>query len=330
LEKHGSPYRNFLKIPRLSLGNLQTPIEPCDRLSKEIPGAPHIYIKRDDSSGYLVGGNKIRKLEYVMADVLRKKATTVMTVGSVQSNHARITAMVAKRMGLKCVLVLNGEFPDQPKGNLFLTSLLGIEIIKVESREDRLSKMNQIARELEAGGESVYKIPLGASDEIGSYGLTAAFKEVADHEKKTGMSFDAIFIGSSSGGTQAGLEVGKRLFNKDTLRIIGISPDDPAASIKERIIAAAGPMLSRLGLDNSIRPDQLCVDDRYVGGGYGFFSPESEEATALFLRAEGILLDPVYTSKTAAALLDYCRKGEFQPKNHVLFWHTGGLIALFK
>ncbi len=323
------PLKKYKNIPRLSLGNFLTPVERCDRIRKELPGSPQIYIKRDDSTGFLIGGNKIRKLEYVMADVIKKKATTILTIGSVQSNHARVTAMVARRLGLKCILILSGDLPDQPKGNLFLTNLLGVKVVRVGSRDERSAKMEEIALGLEADGETVYQIPLGASDEIGSFGMTAAFEELLTQEIRLGLAFDVIVIGSSSGGTQAGLEVGKKLFKRDRLRIAGISPDDPAASIKGRIIGAANPMLNRLGLADSLTPDQLWVDDGHIGNGYGVASPEAEAAASLFARSEGIFLDPVYTSKTAAALLDFCRKGLFSPRDNVLFWHTGGLIALF-
>jgi D-cysteine desulfhydrase family pyridoxal phosphate-dependent enzyme len=329
LKTDQAPLKKYKSIPRLSLANFMTPVERCDQIQKEFPGSPQIYIKRDDSTGFLIGGNKIRKLEYVMADVAKEKAATLLTIGSVQSNHARVTAMVARRLGLKCILILSGDIPDQPKGNLFLTNLLGVEIVAVGRRDERPAKMEEIARDLKARGEIVYQIPLGASDEIGSFGMTAAFEELLTQEARLDLEFDVIIIGSSSGGTQAGLEVGKRLFKRDRLRIAGISPDDSSASIKERVIAAANPMLSRLGLADSLTPDQLWVDDSHIGQGYGMTSPEAEAASSLFAQSEGIFLDPVYTSKTAAALLDFCRKGMFSRRDNVLFWHTGGLIALF-
>ena len=164
-----------------------TPIERCDRLQAALPGAPRLFIKRDDFTSYLVGGNKIRKLEYTMADVLEKRATAVVTIGSVRSNHARITAMVARRLGLRCVLVLNGGSEDSPAGNHLIMKLLGVEIVPVETRDDRLPVMAETAARLRREGERVYTIPLGASDEIGSFGLTAAFEEMREYEKEAGM-----------------------------------------------------------------------------------------------------------------------------------------------
>jgi 1-aminocyclopropane-1-carboxylate deaminase/D-cysteine desulfhydrase-like pyridoxal-dependent ACC family enzyme len=277
----------------------------------------------------MFGGNKIRKLQYVMADVQRKRATTVVTIGGIQSNHARITAMAARRLGLKVVLVLNGKIPKNPSSNFYINKLLGADIYAVKTRKDRESRMNEVAEELERKGERVYKIPLGCSDEIGSCGLVGAMEEVYKQQKQMGLAFDSILIASSSGGTQAGLEVGKRLFDMEKLRIMGISSDEPAEKIKRSIIDIVQSMFFNMELDNQIDDSDLYVDENYIGEGYGIPTDKSEEASRLFSQAEGILLDPIYTGKVGAALIDYCRNGVFKPDNHVLFWHTGGLMALF-
>lgn len=322
-----SSLREFRSVPRLNRITFFTPIERCDRLREQIPGCPHIYIKRDDHTDYLVGGNKLRKLEFTMADALAKRASTVLTMGSVHSNHARITAMVSKRLGLNCVLVLNGD--GGKKGNLHISKLLGAEIHLVESRSQRVARMNDLARELEKRGERVYIAPLGCSDEIGSFGLVAAMEEVRAQMEELGVRFDVIILASSSGGTQAGLEVGKRLFGLEGLQIIGISPDDSADSIKDCISRIMPPMLDRLGMGGKVDKGELQVDDGYVGAGYGEATEASREAAGLLCRTEGVLLDPFYTSKSAAALIDYCRKQRFRSDSHILFWHTGGLVNLF-
>jgi D-cysteine desulfhydrase family pyridoxal phosphate-dependent enzyme len=320
----------FSRIRRLRLANLQTPIERIDRLRRLIPGAPHLYIKRDDLTGYLAGGNKLRKLEYTMADALAKGATTVITTGSVTSNLARTTALVARRLGLKCVLVLNGGNPRKARANARVAELLGVEVHAVATRADRDRTMNEISATLSKRGERVYKIPLGASNEIGSFGMVAAMEEFGIQQLQPGEQFDAIVFATSSGGTQAGLEAGKRLFGYHSLRILGISADDPAESIKQSIRSALNPMLSSLGLTSWTHDeqDELSVDDRFVGAGYGVASPESDEASRLFADSEGILLDPVYTSKAAAGLIAYCRERRFRETDRVLFWHTGGLMTL--
>jgi len=319
----------FINLKRLRLANLNTPIEPADRLRALIPGAPHLYIKRDDLTGYFGGGNKLRKLEYVMADAISHGATTVITTGSITSNLARTTAAVSKRLGLKCVLVLNGGDPRSARANSRVAELLDVKVYAVNSREERDEKMNEVAATLEQEGERVYKIPLGASNDVGSFGMVAAMEEITVQQLELAEQFDAIVLATSSGGTQAGLVVAKRLFGYDDLRIVGISADDPAYEIRDAALKAIVPMLKNLGLPSSLSGDELFVDDSFAGPGYGRQTKESTEAMKLFAEAEGVLLDPVYTSKGAAGLIDYCRRGIFKPTDRVLFWHTGGVMTLF-
>ena len=320
---------NFINLKRLRLTNLSTPIERADRLRSLIPGAPEIFIKRDDLTGYFGGGNKLRKLEYVMADALANGATTVITNGSITSNLARTAALVSKRFGLGCVLVLNGGDPKSARANARLAELLNVKVHSVNSRQERDEKMNEVAEALELDGERVYRIPLGASNDIGSFGMVAAMEELSVQQLELGQQFDAIVLATSSGGTQAGLEVAKRLFGYESLKILGVSADDPAASIQDAAIRAINPMLKKLNLPDDVEGNELAVDDEFVGAGYGINTKESTEAMGLFAEAEGILLDPVYTSKGAAGLIAYCRRGVFKKTDRVLFWHTGGLMTLF-
>jgi 1-aminocyclopropane-1-carboxylate deaminase/D-cysteine desulfhydrase-like pyridoxal-dependent ACC family enzyme len=265
-----------------------------------------------------------------MAEALRRQASAIVTVGSIHSNHARITTMVARRLGLQCALILNGDANQEAKGNFYLSKLLGANLYFVDSREDRVPKMEAIAEDLKRRGETVYKVPLGCSDSIGSLGLVAAMEEVVLQMQELGVHFDAIVLASSSGGTQAGLEAGKKLFGLDGLEIIGISPDDSADSIRRTVSRLATEMIRNLGMDSGVTEEEVQVYDQYVGPGYGMATEESQEATRLFSLAEGLLLDPFYTSKAAAALLDFCRQQRFSPESHVLFWHTGGLVNLFQ
>ena len=237
----------FANIPRFRLVNLNTPIEPLNRLRRTIPGAPQLWIKRDDLTGYLGGGNKLRKLEYVMADALSQGATTIVTTGSITSNLARSTALIAKRLGLKCELILSGGNPESARANWRVAEMLGVKIHSVAASHERSARMKEVARALEERGERVYQIPLGASDEVGSFGMVAAFEELGIQQLELGEQFDAIVFATSSGGTQAGLEVGKRLFNYRNLRLLGVSADDPAGLIRENVLKAVGPMLSMLG-----------------------------------------------------------------------------------
>lgn len=318
----------FANIPRFRLVNLNTPIEPLKRLRRAIPGAPQLWIKRDDLTGYLGGGNKLRKLEYVMADALARGATTIVTTGSITSNLARNTALIAKRLGLNCELILSGGNPESARANWRVAEMLSVKIHSVAASNERSARMKEVARELEERGERVYQIPLGASDEVGSFGMVAAFEELGIQQLELGKQFDAIVFATSSGGTQAGLEVGKRLFNYPDLRLLGVSADDPAALIKENVLKAVGPMLSMLGKSDVPSEDELFVDDNFIGEGYAISTEESRAAAQLFAETEGILLDPVYVSKAAAGLLAYCHEGRFKPTDKVLFWHTGGVLTL--
>ena len=324
----------FTHVPRYRLLNLHTPVERLDRLRQAIPGALQLWIKRDDLTGYLGGGNKLRKLEYVIAHALARGATTIVTTGSITSNLVRVTALVAKRLGLNCEVILSGGDPQAARANWRVTELLGVKVHRVAASNQRAARMKEVAQELEERGERVYQIPLGASNEIGSFGMVAAFEELGLQQLELGKEFDAIVFATSSGGTQAGLEVGKRVFNYPNLRLLGVSADDPADTIKQNVLQAVGPMLARLGgSDVPGRSDvpaagELFVDDAFIGEGYAMPTKESREAFSLFAETEGILLDPVYSSKAAAGLLAYCRKGRFQPTDRVLFWHTGGTLTL--
>ena len=317
---------NLEKIGRLFLSNLDTPIEKCSRISALFPGGPEIYIKRDDFIGSLVWGNKLRKLEYSLADALSKGADTIITCGGVQSNHSRITAQLCKRLGLDCILVQNGEAQEVPSGNHKINRLLNIPIHYVSSGEERNAKMLEVQDELISMGANPYIIPLGASNSIGCLGFVNAVGELKKHQEKLGIEFDVIIHSTSSGGTQAGLEIGKRLFGLNKLTIIGISSDTSVDEIQNSILKCTGPALKKLGADFSITADELNIDTSYIGSGYGQASTESDEAEKLFIQHEGIFLDTTYTAKAAAGLIDYIRTGKLVRGQKVLFWHTGGIL----
>ncbi len=326
-ERHSKALELFTSIPRYRLLNLNTPIERLDRLRQALPGAPQLWIKRDDLTGYLGGGNKLRKLEYVMAHALSLGATTIVTTGSITSNLARTTALIARRLGLKCEFILSGGDARSARANWRVAELLGVKIHSVAQSNERASRMKEVARMLEERGERVYQVPLGASNEIGSFGMVAAFEELGIQQLELVEQFDAIVFATSSGGTQAGLEVGKRLFNYRHLQLLGVSADDPAETIRENALLAVRPMLSRLEITDVA--NDLMVDDNFIGEGYAVPTVASREAEQLFADSEGILLDPVYTAKAAAGLLAYCREGRFKQTDRVLFWHTGGVLTLF-
>jgi D-cysteine desulfhydrase family pyridoxal phosphate-dependent enzyme len=305
------PWASF---PRLDAGFFPTPIDEMARLSGAL-GGPRLFIKHDDYTGPGFGGNKVRKLEYVLGAAKAEGADVVLTIGGIGSNHCRVTAALAAHAGIECHLVLNGDASTAP-ANLFLDELYGATIHHVSSRQERAPTMKRIANELRAAGRKPYEIALGASTPLGAIGYIRAAAEIV----ATGMRFEAIFHSTSSGGTQAGLVVGL-----DT-RVIGISADDPADELATRVREIAQGAAALIG--KKIDP-RIEVDDRFIGSGYGMATQESSEAIELFARHEGIVLDPVYTSKAAAGMITRIRAGEFTAQNSLLFVHTGGQLALF-
>jgi 1-aminocyclopropane-1-carboxylate deaminase/D-cysteine desulfhydrase-like pyridoxal-dependent ACC family enzyme len=320
--------RRFYEIPRISLAPLDTPIEPLKRLSTLLSHSPELYIKRDDFIGPLVWGNKLRKLEYSLAKAIALGADTIITCGAVQSNHARTTAMVVRRLGLKCILVLNGEEPEVPVRNYRISKMMGVEIRLVGSRTDREPGMQKAASEVLAAGGVPFIIPLGASDANGTPGFVHAMFELRGQQESLGLRFNHIVVSTSSGGTQGGMEAGKRIAGMHDIRITGISADDSSADIGRKVLDAANPVLAFTGLA-PLSTDDIEIDDRFTGDGYGIPTAESERAAGLFLSHEGILLDPTYTGKAAAGLINLIEENRFGKNDKVLFWHTGGLVNLF-
>lgn len=310
-------------IPRINIANLPTPVEVLPRLSAALNG-PVISIKRDDLTGGLgFSGNKTRKLEFVLAEAQGNGAKTLISVGSIQSNHCRQTAALAARFGLDCILVLSGENPSQWDGNLLLDSLFGAEVVWTE-RENREERLKQVFADAWDKGRRPFLIPLGASTAVGTMGYTYAMKEFMEQSQPT----DTIMVASSSGGTQAGLVLGARLFGFSG-RILGISIDHPAAELQEKVAGLASEASERLGERIEFTPSEILVNDEFLGGGYGVMSGLEENAIRLFARTEGILLDPVYTGRAAGGMIELIKRREFVSGQTVLFWHTGGTPAIF-
>lgn len=316
---------NLDSFPRLALGHFPTPVEEMSRLREALgPNAPRLLIKHDDYSGPGFGGNKVRKLEYGLAKALAEGADSVITTGGVRSNHCRVTAALAARVGLKCHLVLNGQAAGVP-ASFFLDELYGARIHRVSSRTDRDPEVQRVAGELRSAGRVPFVIPLGASDPLGSLGYVRAAIEVARQcEAPT-----AIYVSSSSGGTQAGLEAGLQLFGLERTRLIGVSPDVSSAEGCRGVAEIVSGIEAMLEVAPGSLGRELTMDDRFVGPGYGIPTEQSDEATRLLARTEGVVLDPVYTGKAMAAMLHDIREGRFKKDETVLFWHTGGQLALF-
>jgi D-cysteine desulfhydrase family pyridoxal phosphate-dependent enzyme len=313
-------------IPRLHFAHLPTPIDPMLRLT-EFMGGPRLLVKRDDETGLATGGNKTRKLEFLVAEAQEQKARTLITAGAVQSNHCRQTAAAAAKFGLGCILVLAGEKPGQVSANLLLDQLLNAEIVWAGPREQRDRVLAETYQHALAEGKAPYLVPYGGSSPTGALGYVFAVEELIQQAQNTRVP-DWIVFASSSGGTQAGLVLGSRVFGFNG-KLMGISIDEPQQPLQERVAALATEASEKLGPRILFQPGDVLVNAEYCRAGYGVLTGAEREALSLFARFEGLLLDPVYTGRAAAGLIDLIRKGFFKKEETVLFWHTGGQPALF-
>jgi D-cysteine desulfhydrase family pyridoxal phosphate-dependent enzyme len=312
-------------LPRVRLAHLPTPLEELPRLSRAL-GGPRLWVKRDDQTGLATGGNKTRKLEFSVGEALRRGADTLVTLGAVQSNHARQTAAAAARCGLSCVLVLRGHPPAEATGNLLLDHLLGASVVFSGDR-DREDVAAEAVEGLRAAGKRPFLIPVGASDEYGAPGFVAAMEELASQLAGRSLQVDHVVVASSSFGTQAGMCAGARLLGLP-FRISGIAIDARAPEVRAGVADLASRTLRRMGRSEAVAVDEVVAHDAYLGGGYAVLGDPEREAILLAARTEGLLLDPVYTGRAMAGLVDLVRQGAFGPGETVLFWHTGGAVAL--
>ncbi len=317
------PLQRFREIPRLDLGHFPTPVQELQRLRAHLGCETRIFIKRDDWSGPGFGGNKVRKLEYYFAKALQQGYDSVITCGGEKSNHCRVTAALAARLGLECHLVLNpAAVKHGMPASLWLDELYGAVIHPVEGREARNARMVSLGEELRAQERRPLEIPLGASTPLGALGFIRAIEELEIRPH-------AIVHSTSSGGTQAGLVAGLRLLCVEGVEVLGISADDPAAEIQETVQSIVAGIELMLDAPPCSLQGKVVVDDRFTGAGYGVPSEEGSEALRLLARTEGIVLDPVYSAKAFAGLLAHVRDGQIKGAREVLFWHTGGQMALF-
>jgi D-cysteine desulfhydrase family pyridoxal phosphate-dependent enzyme len=318
--------------PRLRLGTFPTPLQEAYRLREALGGAgrcPRILIKRDDLTGLAFGGNKVRKLEFLVADAQENGATALVTAGAVQSNHARLTAAAACVAGLKAVLVLDTKVDQPPvQGNLLLDCLLGAETRFVPDGTDMNAAMATVAEELSAAGERPYVIPVGGSNAIGALGYVAANLELMSQCLELGVAPSRLYFANGSRGTQAGLVLGAKLFNAP-YRVQGIAVSGGEPEKIHRAVRIANKAAELLGVEVRVRPEDLCNDNSYIGEGYGVLTDGCVEAIALLAETEAIFLDPVYSGKAMAGLIGHIRCGEIRPDESAVFLHTGGTPALF-
>lgn len=312
-----------MPVPRLNFAHLPTPIEELPNLTKVL-GGPRLLVKRDDQTGLAFGGNKTRKLEFLIAEAREQGADLLISGGAMQSNHCRQTAAVAARYGFDCTLVLTGEKPKQPSANFLLDQLFGAEIVTVEDRAFRDQTLQETFDKAVAAGKKPYLVPYGGSSPTGAMGYTFAMQEFM----RQGVHADWIVFGTSSGGTHAGLVLGQRVFGFKG-KILGISIDEPEEELKSHVSELASQASEKLGERINFTRNDVLATEEYCQAGYGVFGEGEREAIHLFASNEGLLLDPVYTGRAAAGMIDLIRRGFFKKDETVLFWHTGGQPALF-
>ena len=312
-----------MNISRLHFAHLPTPVEALSRLS-EILGGPHLLIKRDDQTGLAFGGNKTRKLEFLVAEARDQGAQTLISGGALQSNHCRQTAAVAARFGFKCILVLTGEKPQQPSANLLLDELFGAQIVYVAERKDRDRILQETFDRAAKEGLKPYLVPYGGSNATGALGYAFAMKELMEQNCRA----DWIVFATSSGGTHAGLLLGQRVFGYKG-KVLGISVDESEQWLKDQVSELASLTSEKLEKRIGFTSDEVLANANYCSAGYGVLTHLEREAITLFAKQEGVLLDPVYTGRAAAGMIDLIRKGFFKRDETLLFLHTGGQTALF-
>ncbi len=323
---------NLVKFPRRRYTEGQTPIEKLTRLSAEL-GGPTIYVKRDDLLGLMGGGNKTRKLEFLVADALSQGADTLITCGAVQSNHCRLTLAAAVKEGMKCRLVLEerveGSYNPEASGNNFLFRLLGVEKIKVvPGGSNMMKEMQDVADGVAAEERKAYIIPGGGSTPIGATGYVACAEEILAQAFEKGLNIDHIVCASGSAGTHAGLVAGF-YGNNSNIPVIGVNVSRTKNEQEELVYDLVKSTAAHVVIKSSIPREAVVCFDEYVGPGYSLPTPEMVEAVRMLAMTEGILLDPVYTGKAMSGLIDLIRKGYFSKDENVLFVHTGGSPAIY-
>jgi D-cysteine desulfhydrase family pyridoxal phosphate-dependent enzyme len=318
-----------INVPRVQVTFLPTPLVELKRLADVLDG-PRIFVKRDDLTGLALGGNKTRKLEFLLGEALSQGCDVVITGGAMQSNHCRQTAAAAAAVGLECHLALGGEPTASPDGNLLLDYLFGA-ILHWCGEQGKGERIPEIAEKLRSEGRKPYLIPYGGSNATGAIGFVAAVSELKEQLLAQNNKVDYVIIPSSSGGTHAGIVVGADMYDL-TVKVIGIGidrgePGEP--SYESELATLANKVAEKLGRPPDYAASKFQMRYGYFGAGYGVIGDLEREAIRLVAKHEGILLDPVYTGRAMGGLIDMIRKKEFTSSDRVLFWHTGGIPALF-
>ncbi|MCG7551671.1 D-cysteine desulfhydrase family protein [Pseudoalteromonas sp. Of7M-16] len=314
-------------FPKVELGFFPTPVVKLTNLSRHL-GGPEILMKRDDLTGLALGGNKTRKLEYILGDALAKGCDTVVTAGAQQSNHCRQTAAAAAKLNMSCHLLLGGDKPDEATGNLLLDTLFGAQLHYCKDNR-KGEDIPRLIEDLKSQGRKPYVIPYGGSNELGAIGFVEAGLELATQIDTDTLS--QVFFASSSGGTHAGLMIARSILEHQYM-LTGIQIDkaeSSAGEFKQSVLALANSTSDALNLSQVFNQEDVILDDGYLGAGYGILNEREKSAIQLLAKTEGILLDPVYTGRAFAAMLDKIGSGKLVSGQQVLFWHTGGAPSVF-
>ncbi len=330
-------------FPKINLIHLPTPLQKLENLSQEF-GGPEIYIKRDDLTGLAFGGNKSRKLEFIIQDVLNKKADAIITWASLQSNWCLQTAAAAQKFGIKPILLLfkTYDLPEEYDGNLLLDYILDADVIIKEAEKGKTVRMEDIfeiveavEKEVKGWGHTPYVAPIGGSmvggsmeKPLGAISYVNAFIELLEQARKKDLEINYVLHSSGSGGTQGGLAVGAKALKGD-LKVLGISVSDEKESYGKEVLTIAHDTVKALSLDLALEKEDIIIFDEYIKEGYGILNKEVSDALRFVAIKEGIFLDPVYTGKAMAALIDLVKKGYFKKEDKIVFFHTGGTPALF-
>ena len=315
-------------FPRIRLARLPTPLEEMNGLRSALGCSSRLMIKRDDCTGLAFGGNKVRKLEYIMAEAVERRADTVITTGAPQSNHARLTAAFARKLGMTPVLVFDAHDPGQREGNLLLDVILGAELVFAGPDADIPKEMDYVAEMKRGQGHRPYVIPSGGSTPLGALGYANAMLELLDQSRQQGISVDHVFLAAGLAGTQAGLLLGAKIAGS-SIAVHGISVKHSVSFLAGFASDVASGASDLLGLPYRVQPGEVRISDEYIGKGYGIPTEQCLEAITLTAQTEGIVLDPVYTGKAMAGLIDWIRAGRVHDGQTVVFWHTGGGPGLF-
>jgi len=320
------------RFPRVSLAHLPTPLEFMPNLSAEL-GGPRIWVKRDDCTGLATGGNKTRKLEFVMAEALEQGADTIVTVGAVQSNHVRQTAAAACKLGLSCEVLLEHRISDPTEnyansGNVFLDRVFGANLREYPGGTDFDKAMQEVANEVESNGGKPYIITGGASDKIGALGYVNCAIELLTQANDMGLVIDHLVTATGSAGTQGGLIVGLKATSSN-IPLLGIGVNAPRKKQEEKVYELAKETAEHVGAPGVVKREDVVANCDYVGEGYGIPTESMNEAIIMLARTEGLLFDPVYSGKGLAGMIDLIRRGDYSKSQNIVFLHTGGSVALF-